>query len=73
MIYDLKLDLNKINLVLSGLGKLQAEISFDLINEIHGQVLKKNEEIEKGKKESSDKEFNKKVEEAVKIRMMKTK
>ena len=40
----LSLDIQKINTIISGLGELQAKITFDLINEIHYQVNKQLKE-----------------------------
>lgn len=46
----LSLDLQKINTIISGLGELQAKITFDLINEIHYQV---NEQLKEQNDNSS--------------------
>lgn len=36
----LTLDINKINVLLNGLGELPSKLSFELIQEIHNQVSK---------------------------------
>lgn len=46
----LSLDIQKINTIISGLGELQAKITFDLINEIHYQV---NEQLKEQDNNSS--------------------
>jgi hypothetical protein len=41
--YEFEFDENEVNLILAGLGKLPAELSYNMINRIHSTVSVKQE------------------------------
>jgi hypothetical protein len=50
-VFEIKITQEEVQIILSGLGKLPAEISFNTIMKINGQVQKQLEEERKCKKE----------------------
>lgn len=71
MTFDIKLSGDNLNMVLSGLGKLPAETSFDLINNIQAQAKMQMDEADKKRKEEEDKAFEVKAKEYFKSKKIK--
>jgi hypothetical protein len=71
MNFDIKLSGEELNTVLTGLGKLPAETSFDLINKIQSQAKTQIDEEDKKKKEAEEKELEQKVQEYIKKKKIK--
>ena len=45
-IYNIKLNINELKIVLGALGELKANLSFDLINNIHKQYFEQSKDEE---------------------------
>lgn len=59
--FTLQIPAEAINTILSGLGKLPAETSFDLINDIHKQVDEQLKAEEKKKEEEKETAFQERL------------
>jgi len=55
----LTLTLEKVNIILSGLGELPSKVSYDIINEIHNQVRSQLPEIQPTKVQPTKEEVQK--------------